>query len=66
MKRIDTIDQERRLQNVTQQDLCAKAGIANSTYVRIKKGRVSPTERTLNRLANALALLKRETEGVRR
>lgn len=62
MKRIDTIDQERRLLDISQQDLCARAGIAASTYVRIKHGRVSPTERTLDRLANALAIMKQRTQ----
>jgi transcriptional regulator with XRE-family HTH domain len=66
MKRIDTIDQERRLLDVSQKVLCEKAKIAPSTYVRIKHGQVSPTERTLDRLANALAILKQSAERVAR
>lgn len=61
-QRMNSIDLERRVLNVSQKDLCAQARVAPSTYVRIKQGRVSPTERTLERLSNALAIIRHRNE----
>lgn len=61
--RIDTIDERRRLLDCTQKALCHAAGLAPSTYVRIKKRRVSPTERTLIQLDQALLAIARQREA---
>ena len=63
MTTIQHIDEARRLLDVTQKTLCETAGIAPSTYVRTKKGLTSPNQRTIDRLANALALLQRHAKG---
>lgn len=58
------IDEERRRLDVTQRDLCRQARVAPSTYTRSKRGHVQATDRTLDRLRNALALLEqRQSAG---
>jgi len=39
---------------LSQSEICRRAGIANSTLNRIMKGEVSPTLRTLHRLEDAM------------
>ena len=70
MPAIKSIDQRRRLLDVSQAVLCAEAGVAQSTYVRVKRGRVDPKEGTLEALRAALDRLEfdraaqRVVEGV--
>ena len=39
---------------LSKSEICRRAGIANSTLIRILKGEVSPTLRTLNALEEAM------------
>lgn len=56
MASIKVIDEERRRLNLSQHALCRAAGIAPSTYVRLKKGRTSGMEATFEKLRNALSI----------
>ena len=57
MTAIRTIDEERRRLDITQRDLCRQARVAVSTYTRNKRGHNEATDRTLDRLRNALVIL---------
>lgn len=60
----EEIDKERRLLDLSQKELCARARVWPSTYVRLKKGRTRrPGDRTLARLANALAAVRQSREA---
>jgi transcriptional regulator with XRE-family HTH domain len=52
-----TVDERRRLLDISQKSLCRKASIAVSTYTRIKKGKTSPTQRTVDALNQALDIM---------
>lgn len=56
MSAIKVIDEERRRLDLSQTALCRAAGVNLATYVRLKKGRTSGTERTFIKLRNALAI----------
>ena len=44
----------RKGRNISQSELAKKAGLANSTLCDIEKDRLTPSLKTLNKLANAL------------
>jgi hypothetical protein len=56
MAAITFIDEERRRLDLTKTELCRRAGIHVGTYVRIQKCKTSGTERTFEKLRNALAI----------
>lgn len=55
------IDARREAAGVAAPTLCGRAGVAPSSWWRIKGGEVRPRRSTLAKLARALKLIERET-----
>lgn len=54
------IEQAREAAGIKQRDLCERAGVHETTYTARKQGRRTVSERTINKLRDALTAMIRE------